>query len=202
MKMTPIGCNSLTMRGRRDWLASDSSYVRRGARMPTPAGRLRLIQNPGLACGTGEHPCTQMALGALERAVKPESTVVDVGAGSAILTIGALLLGARQALGVDTDETSLHAAVENFSLNNRAPRVAAASAAAIRSDSADVTVANISGTVLLNIWDDLLRITKKNGTLILTGFSESELAVFQCLLPNSEAETIQGWCCLRGPNPR
>ena len=143
-----------------------------------------------------------MALGALERAVKPESTVVDVGAGSAILTIGALLLGARQALGVDTDETSLHAAVENFSLNNRAPRVAAASAAAIRSDSADVTVANISGTVLLNIWDDLLRITKKNGTLILTGFPESELAVFQCLLPNSEAETIQGWCCLRGPNPR
>ncbi len=83
----------------------------------TPSGRERIIHNPGLACGTGEHPCTQLALMALEKCVTPGCTVVDVGTGSGILAIASLRLGAARAFGIDPDEAAIPAACENFSLN-------------------------------------------------------------------------------------
>ncbi len=72
----------------------------------TPLGRERVIHNPGAACGTGEHPCSQLALQALERCVLPKSRVADIGTGSGILAIAARRLGAQKAFGVDPDEAS------------------------------------------------------------------------------------------------
>ncbi len=163
---------------------------------PTPSGRHRIIHNPGLACGTGEHPCTQLALEALEKAVHRGHMVVDLGTGSGMLAIAALRLGAKVAVGIDTDEAALAAARENFALNGFRPTLAAGSADALRTETADVTVANISGTVLLYLADDLLRITKPNGTLILTGFPQSEVPTFQKLFPNAELSAMNEWCCL------
>jgi ribosomal protein L11 methylase PrmA len=60
----------------------------------------------------------------------------------------------------------------------------------------DVTIANISGTVLLGLLDDLLRITAPEGRLILTGFPEAELDVFQNLLPGCTVTEINEWRCL------
>src|SRR5579875_2239888 len=145
---------------------------------PTPAGRFRLIHNPGLACGTGEHACTRLALRALERCVAPGDRVADIGTGSGILSIAALQLGAAFAVGVDRDEAALPAARENFEWNHLQPQIAGGSADCIVNAFADVTVANISGTVLLSIFDDLLRITRSGGRVILTGFPESEAEVF------------------------
>ena len=68
----------------------------------TPPGRERVIHNPGLACGTGDHPCTQLALEALEQVVIPACSVADIGTGSGILAIAALRLGAATAFGMDT----------------------------------------------------------------------------------------------------
>ena len=48
---------------------------------PTPAGRIRLVINPGLACGTGYHPCTRLCLEALERYLTPGMTLLPVTAG-------------------------------------------------------------------------------------------------------------------------
>ena len=56
---------------------------------PAPPGRLRLEIYPGMACGTGRHPATQLCLEALERTVRPGMTLVDVGTGSGILSAGA-----------------------------------------------------------------------------------------------------------------
>ncbi len=98
----------------------------------TPAGRVRLVHNPGLACGTGEHPCTQLALAAIESANVAGKTVVDIGTGSGLLAIAALQLGARIAVGVDLDEAALHAARENFELNHLLPNLAVGSADCLR----------------------------------------------------------------------
>ncbi len=92
--------------------------------------------------------------------------------GSGILAIAAVLLGAA-AVGVDTDAEALQAARENCLLNSIAPLVTIGSADCLVANCSDVTVANINGTVLLSILDDLRRITRKNGFLILTGFPES-----------------------------
>jgi ribosomal protein L11 methyltransferase len=164
----------------------------------TPAGRHRVIHNPGLACGTGEHPCTQLALEALERCIAPGDGVVDVGTGSGILTIAALRLDAAFAMGIDTDQEAVFgAAVENFTLNGFAPMLAVGSADVVKDAVADVTVANISGTVLVYIADDLLRITKPKGKLILTGFSEWELPAFFELFPSAEVSAMNEWRCLQ-----
>lgn len=161
----------------------------------TPEGRSRLIHNPGLACGTGEHPCTQLALVALEQSVFPACNVVDVGTGSGLLAIAALRLGAAHAVGVDVDLAALSAARENFDLNGLGAELVCGSADALASNVADITIANISGTALLAIWDDLARITRRPGQLILTGFPESEASFFKELLPNAQAIQQEGWCC-------
>jgi ribosomal protein L11 methyltransferase len=162
----------------------------------TPAGRERIVHNPGLACGTGEHPCTQLALMALERCITPGCRVVDVGTGSGILAIAALYLGAEMAAGVDTDAAALQVAAENFRLNDFTPTLFVGSGGCLASGCSDVTVANLSGTVLLSIMDELTRITRATGCLILTGFPKSELGAFESIFPGAEVSQLDEWRCV------
>lgn len=162
----------------------------------TPNGRLRLIQNPGQASGTGEHPCTQLALQAIESEVFAGCGVLDVGTGSGILAIAALKLGAGTAVGIDVDESALQTARENSALNGLAPLLATGTVGCVAEAWAAVTVANISATVLLAIADDLLRVTAMPGILILTGFPGSEAGAIAALLPGSEITYLDGWACL------
>src|SRR4051812_23288951 len=69
----------------------------------TPEGRIRLVHQPGKACGTGEHPCTQLALEALEQTVQPGLAVADVGTGAGLLGIAAKQFGAGVVLCLDID---------------------------------------------------------------------------------------------------
>lgn len=157
----------------------------------TPAGRVRLVHNPGLACGTGEHPCTQLALAALESVDLSGKAIADIGTGSGLLAIAALLLGAKAAVGVDFDEAALTAARENFALNHLPADLAVGSADCVR--AADVSIANISATVILSIADELLRI---GGRLILTGFSDYELTAMQQTFGNGTVTASSEWRCL------
>jgi ribosomal protein L11 methyltransferase len=161
---------------------------------PTPPGRLRVVHNPGLACGTGEHQCTQLALLALEHTVTPGTHVLDIGTGSGLLAIAALRLGASLAIGADPDLNALKTARENFDLNKLPANLVAGSADAFANRTAEIVIANISGTVLLSLLDDLLRIGR---TLLLTGFTEYELAAFQQMLPNSSVLALDEWRLLR-----
>jgi ribosomal protein L11 methyltransferase len=163
---------------------------------PTPQGRHRLIHNPGQASGTGEHPCTQLALEALERTVFAGCKVLDVGTGSGILAIAAMKLGSGAGVGLDPDEIAVETARENFQLNDFSPLLAVGSADCITDGWSDLTVANISATVLLSIMDELLRVTASNGALILTGFPRSEAAALIGFWPNAESTYLEGWACL------
>jgi ribosomal protein L11 methyltransferase len=161
-----------------------------------PPDRLRIVHTPGMACGTGEHPCTQLALEALERTVQPGWSVADIGSGSGILTSAALLLGAGWGLAADNDESAMAFAQEDFHRNQVAPLLVTGSADALADELFDLTIANISGTVLLSIMDDLLRVTKPRGLLILTGFTEAESVRFQDIFPVSKISSRDGWACL------
>lgn len=80
-------------------------------------GRTVLHIEPGLAFGTGSHPTTKLCLETLENYVDSSSTVLDIGCGSGILSIAALLLGARNAFGVDIDSLAVKTAMANAAEN-------------------------------------------------------------------------------------
>ncbi len=86
--------------------------------MDTPDdGRIPLRLDPGIAFGTGSHPTTKLCLAALEAYAAPGVRVLDLGCGSGILGIGALLLGAASNTGCDVDPMSPEAAMANAALN-------------------------------------------------------------------------------------
>lgn len=68
---------------------------------------------PGLAFGTGSHPTTKLCLETLEKYIDENSTVLDIGCGSGILSIASLLLGAKSAFGVDIDSLAVKTAAAN-----------------------------------------------------------------------------------------
>ena len=80
-------------------------------------GRLPLRLDPGLIFGTGSHPTTRMCLAALERFVSPGLRVLDLGCGSGILGIGALVLGSELCVGCDIDPKAPDVAAANAALN-------------------------------------------------------------------------------------
>jgi ribosomal protein L11 methyltransferase len=133
---------------------------------PTPPGRLRLELNPGLQCGTGQHPCTQLCLEAMERIVKPGDSVLDVGSGSGILSIAAKLLGAGRVVACDIDPDAA-----------RPVPFFVGSADAVRSNAFDVVVANINESVIEDLRGEFKRVARQQ---ILSGFQD-ERGHWTCL---------------------
>ena len=80
-------------------------------------GRIPLRLDPGLIFGTGSHPTTRMCLAALERYAAPGRRVLDLGCGSGILGIGALVLGCESCVGCDIDPKAPDVAASNAALN-------------------------------------------------------------------------------------
>jgi ribosomal protein L11 methyltransferase len=167
--------------GERFWLAPPWNVD------PAPAGRARLEINPGLACGTGWHPCTQLCLAAMERYVGAGDAVLDVGTGSGILSAAAGLLGAGLVVGCDVDEAAVAVARERLGSG-----VFCGSVEAVRSGMFDVVVANISAPVLERIEGDLRRVCRKGGVLVVSGFQNAPE------LGTDPLEVLErdGWRCL------
>ncbi|MCD8004625.1 MAG: 50S ribosomal protein L11 methyltransferase [Oscillospiraceae bacterium] len=86
-----------------------------------PAGCVPVILNPGLSFGTGSHASTQLCLEELEDVVTPGDRALDLGCGSGILSIAALLLGCAGADAVDIDPEAVTAGEEHAALAGLGP---------------------------------------------------------------------------------
>ena len=147
-----------------------------------PAGsRLPLRLDPGLIFGTGSHATTRMCLEALEEAAVPGRRVLDLGCGSGILGIGALILGCDSCLGVDIDPKAPDVACSNAALNGIGQdrfRVFAGDLitdAGLRRSlgtSYDIVLANIVADVIIPLSAHVKGFLKSSGVYITSGIIE------------------------------
>lgn len=139
---------------------------------PPPLGKACLTLDPGLAFGTGTHPTTRMCLDMLADYAGQHQggSLLDAGCGSGILSLAALRLGLRTAVGVDVDPQAVSAAVDNAAANalqDRAQFISGWCNAAAK--PFDMIVANIFLGPLVEMMQTLRRRLKPGGTLIASG---------------------------------
>jgi ribosomal protein L11 methyltransferase len=138
---------------------------------PVSTDELIIELDPGMAFGTGTHPTTVMCLQALEKVVKDSDSVVDVGTGSGVLSIGAALLGAKQVHALDLDLVAVTAAKENIELNkvDQIVEVFHGNLLDTVKEPADVVVANILAEIIMTFTDDAFSIVKPGGLFVTSG---------------------------------
>ena len=137
---------------------------------PPDPNAANIILDPGMAFGTGTHATTAMCLEWLARHAPRDRIVIDYGCGSGILAIAALKLGARSALGIDTDPQALTVSAENAERNAVSDRFALFLPEAMPTEArADVVLANILAPALVALAPRLTNLTQPRGILLLSG---------------------------------
>lgn len=152
--------------------------------------RINIIIDPALAFGTGHHPTTASCLEAVGRYVKPGDDVIDVGCGSGILSIAACKLGANVDA-CDTDPVSVGNTLENCDLNEVDLHHIWEGSAGQATATYDVVIANIVADVLVFIADELKKLLRPEGRLILSGILDKyEAKIVEAYADMDVAERI------------
>lgn len=127
--------------------------------------------DPKMSFGTGDHATTKLIIQLIEKYVSGGEKVLDVGSGTGVLAICAVMLGAQSAIGIDNDEWCLLNGNENVKANNLEDRVEIklGELKNLIEKDFDLIVANINKNILLEIAAGLKLKMKKTGTLILSG---------------------------------
>src|SRR6267143_805939 len=133
-------------------------------------GAITIALDPGMAFGTGLHPTTQQCLEAVSYLDLEGLRVLDVGTGSGILAIAAAKRGAREVVGVDTDPLAVRAARENAEANGVVIDARLGSAADV-DGKFDVVLANLVGSVLVQIAPNLRARLRTSGSLVAAGIT-------------------------------
>lgn len=131
---------------------------------------------PGLAFGTGSHPTTKLCLETLEKYIDDNSTVLDIGCGSGILSIAALLLGAQSAFGVDIDSLAVKTAMANAAENgfdNSKFNIVQGNLSDKVTGKFNVVVANIVADIIIEFNRNVAEFLTDDGVYITGGIIES-----------------------------
>ena len=166
-----------------------------------PKGRLMMNIDPGLAFGTGKHETTQLCMEALERHVKGGEKVLDVGCGSGILGIAAVMLGADSAFGVDIDEVAVRTANENAAVNHVEDIFTAIAGDLVDKVDGkyDIVVANIVADAIIALSASVKEFMTDDAVYITSGIIDTRADDVKKAIRDSfdivEETTIRGWYC-------
>jgi len=143
---------------------------------PESDDELIIELDPGMAFGTGTHPTTVLSIQALEKCLKKDDIVFDVGSGSGVLSIASALLGAKEVHALDLDDIAVKSTEINAALNKLDHKIVAKQNNLLDGVSvqADVIVSNILAEIIVQFireaWDNL----KTNGLFITSGIIQDK----------------------------
>ncbi len=140
-----------------------------------PQGRIVLDLEPGLAFGTGTHETTRLCLELLEKYLTPGCDFLDMGCGSGILSVAALLLGAKSAVGVDIDPLAVKTAVENANTNGVGEKFTGicGNLAEKVTGKFQVVAANIVADIVILLSKDAPRFLEKDSVYLISGIIDT-----------------------------
>ena len=166
-------------------------------------GEIVIEIDPGMAFGTGTHETTSMCINQIEKNLKSGDTVIDIGCGSGILSMAAVLLGAEKATGVDLDPVAVRVALENVELNNLQDKIEIlhGNLTDVIREKADIVVANIMADIILILLEDVREFIKDDGLFISSGIIQEKRAAVEARLLEKnfsivEVETKGEWCAI------
>ena len=174
-------------------------------------GRIPVILDPGLTFGTGTHPSTQMVMEAMENLVAPGFRCLDLGSGSGILSITALRLGAKSAVGVDIDPKAEDMARENAGYNGfTAPEFTACTGNVtadrrlmeeLGREAYDLVLVNIVADVIIGLAPVLPGFLGPESILICSGILDTRLPEVEAALNRAGLELTsvrsrEDWRCV------
>ena len=168
-----------------------------------PEGRVVLDLEPGIAFGTGTHETTRLCMEFLEDAVRPGSTMLDVGCGSGILSVAGLLLGAKCAVGVDIDPLAVKTAAQNAARNHVEERFTGICGSLTERVTGrfDVVAANIVADVVIELTKNMERYLAPGGDYIISGIIDEREQDVLCALRGKfdvvERKEEKGWVAMR-----
>ncbi|MGN0441946.1 MAG: 50S ribosomal protein L11 methyltransferase [Acutalibacteraceae bacterium] len=166
-----------------------------------PNGRVVLNLDPGIAFGTGTHETTRLCLEALEKYVTADTQILDVGCGSGILAVAALLLGAKRAVGVDIDEMAVKTAKENAALNGVSDKIEIIHGNLTDkvSGTYNVVAANIVADAIILLSEDIKNFMSDDAVYIMSGIIDSRADDVKAAIADSfyiiEEYSENGWYC-------
>lgn len=142
-------------------------------------GKKILHIDPGTAFGTGMHETTQLCIRQIKKFLTPETVLLDVGTGSGILAILALMYGAKKAVGTDLDPCAVEAVAQNMEANGICKDDFTMMIGNIITEKEvqdkvgyecyDIVVANILADVLVPLTPVIVNQMKKGGIYITSG---------------------------------